>query len=133
MIATALVAAIKADSTLTALVHGRVFPEAPQNANEPYIVYNTISTPRLWDFNGPTGLTESRIQFDCFAGDRIVAKQIATAIRNLFDGQATTLSGYKVQKLEVDDERDLDSARNIGTEQKLFGRSLDIIASFEES
>jgi hypothetical protein len=72
---------------LSALTRDRVFPVViPEDADLPAVAYQRISGPRLLAHDGPTGMAEGRMQVTVLGTSYAEAKEIAGAVRALFDG-----------------------------------------------
>ena len=85
-------AAVVADTTLSALIAKRYYPDvAPQSASVPYIVYTDISLATDQDLNGTNGNRTTRIQFDVYATTKAKARTLREALLALFDGYQGTL------------------------------------------
>ncbi|MEG3166535.1 DUF3168 domain-containing protein [Sphingomonas sp. PB2P19] len=58
----------------------------PKGKKAPFVTYTRVSTPRLRDFNGPTGMAMPTFRVDAYALDFDEAKSIANRIRLALDG-----------------------------------------------
>lgn len=91
MFEKAIRARMLSSAAIAALVGNRVYvDDAPQvtgGANPyPYIVLRTVSATPGHVFAGYDGLTEFRVQVDCYARTSDVSRQLSNAVRNRFDG-----------------------------------------------
>lgn len=59
---------------------------APKGVEAPFVIYTRVSTPRLRDFNGPTGNAMPTFRVDAYALDFDEARALANAIRIKLDG-----------------------------------------------
>lgn len=62
------------------------FGEHPQGAALPALVMNTISDFEGLTMQGPDGLSEGRVQVDCYAATYPEAKGLSRAVRDVFHG-----------------------------------------------
>lgn len=75
-----------ADSTITALVGTRAYPvSAAEQATQPYIVWQRVSTVPVEDHGEGTTLEEISIQVTCFAASHAAAIAIRRAVRAVID------------------------------------------------
>lgn len=98
----AVIAALKADAGVSALVGARVYDEPPQNVTFPYVRYGTDDLAPL------------RMSGDCVDDDiafsvevhsrpvagRVEAKRIAQAVREALDDQTLTVAGFTLEWLQ---------------------------------
>lgn len=64
---TTLVARLKTDPALSALVGANVFPDAVgDGAQPPYVVWYEFANPKMQQINGPVAVNRWRIQFSCY-------------------------------------------------------------------
>jgi hypothetical protein len=110
----ALVAHLAADPVVGPLVVAggkrRIYPlQPPSPATLPLITFQRISTPRVRDFGGDTGLVDPRIQITSWAGSYEEATALAVAVhaalkdlRNEVIGGA---GGVFIRNVALDDER----------------------------
>ena len=95
----ALVAALKADSGVSAITT-RIYPNyIPQNPTYPLIVYQQVSGFRDHALSGPTGHAHPRYQIEAWAQTYDAAKGLAAAIRAALDGKKHTLDGVTISAL----------------------------------
>lgn len=67
----------------------RVYPEpAAQGAALPYITWQRASTAPVTSLSGSSGLDSVRIQVDCWASSKPAARQLATQVRTILEGQS---------------------------------------------
>jgi len=80
-------ALLLASSGVSSLVGTRVnFGTHPQGQPLPAIVLNTISDNEGYTLTGPNGVTQARIQADCYADTYGSAKLLSRAVRSLLSG-----------------------------------------------
>ena len=58
----------------------------PKGKKAPFVTYTRVSTPRLRDFDGPTGMAMPTFRVDVYALDFDEAKALANRIRIALDG-----------------------------------------------
>lgn len=87
MIESDLVAHLKADSALAALVSTRIYPmAAPQNVVKPYITYQVISDNSNQCIEGGIYQSDTRFQLDAWSTSYSNAKAIKAAVLNAISG-----------------------------------------------
>ena len=107
----AVVAALKADTTVASIVGVKVFPLTQiQLAAPPALVYDLQSDVPGQCLSGPDGTSQARFDFTCLSRSLDDDEALADAVRNVFDGITNvTLSGsscfvLEAYKLDEDDE-----------------------------
>lgn len=143
----ALVTYLLTKTAITNLVAARIYPiRRPQGqAVGNSLVYTRVSATRIRSFGGPSGLTNARIQFDCWgtgAKPYQSAKELADALRltldvGLMQGgrvQIGGASGVWVQACKLDDgaEQDLEDPPVNASDTSEFRVSQDYVIWFEE-
>jgi hypothetical protein len=114
-------------SGVAAKVGTRIFPGArPQASALPAIAINRISGAPLYADDGETGLAESRLQIDCWAGTYSEAKLTARAVIDSLSAFVGTVSGVTFPTIMLDAERDLREP-GLNAAEYLFRTSLDFI------
>jgi hypothetical protein len=74
-------------SPITALVGNRIsFNSATQGAGFPYIVLHVIDDAEQHTYKGPDGLSQGRVQVDCYGTTYGQVKALSRAVRSLLDG-----------------------------------------------
>jgi hypothetical protein len=79
-----LVAWLKADATVTALVAGRVSTELPASPTYPLVTLREVTGAELVRYKN---LDEARIQVDCWADTRTAAASLARAVRGVIEAR----------------------------------------------
>lgn len=80
--------AMNADSTLTALLVDRIFPDrANQTDSLPYITYNIRTELGVHHQTGVDGLALTEVQFSIWAASSESRQSVKDAVRDLFDGK----------------------------------------------
>jgi hypothetical protein len=97
----------------------------PQGTGSPYIVLTVISDNEGLTYTGPDGLSQGRVQVDCYAPDYAGAKLASRAVRILLHGYR----GNGFQLIEHAGSRD---SREGGTNEaeRLHRTSLDFMTHF---
>ena len=105
MIEIDLVAHLKADATLTALIGTRIYPlTAPQNVVKPYITYQVINGNSNQCFSGGIYQEDIRFQIDCWSTSYANVKAISEAVVNSLVGfkksyNINVMDGYESETL----------------------------------
>lgn len=114
-------------SAVTALTAQRIFPMSRrQGTTLPAVTVQMISRNIPYCDEGEVGLTEDRLQVDCWGATYSSAKAVARAVvekLSAFDGSP---SGVEIQFAMLEDERDSREGGS-GAESYLFRTSLDFI------
>jgi hypothetical protein len=91
---------------LTALIAGRVYwVNRPQGSVLPAIVLHRVSGQPDMHLIGPSGLTESRVQADCYGATYAACVSVARALEAAVSGYSGTVSGIKFQSITIDSIR----------------------------
>lgn len=115
-------------SGVTALIDERAYHDvAPTKVIIPYVTFQRISTPRIRDLQGLSGLAHPRFQIDAWAVSRASAKAIIDAVRAAFDGHSGTASGVTVKAVSSQDE-----GAEIDPESGLYRARYDVMIWHEE-
>ncbi|MEY9196636.1 hypothetical protein ABIA16_001752 [Sinorhizobium fredii] len=124
---TALTALLTGDARVKQLAGTKVhWVRAPQGTVTPFAVLQVISSRDDYHAQGPSGLTDARVQVDAYAESYLAAKRLSDAILAVLSGYRGTVSGVRLQGGFVDNRRDFPAATS-GDEKPLFRRSADII------
>ena len=127
----AIVLRLLGDSGVAALVSVRIYPVSrDQGSALPAVTVARISGRPVYVDTGDAGLSEARIQIDCWGADYPSAKNTAAAVKASLSGFFGTLDGVTFQNLLIDAERD---SRESGGNQSeyLFRTSVDFIVWFK--
>jgi len=77
------------DPSVVAAAGGRVnWGEHPQGAGATYVVLTVISDAEAHTMRGPCGLSQGRVQVDCYAPTYAAAKGLSRAVRAALDGHS---------------------------------------------
>lgn len=115
-------------SAVTAICSTSInYGEHPQAIRTPYIVLTVIDDAEDADLEGPDGLSQGRVQADCYAPVYGTAKRLARAVRAALDGY----KGGNFQGIFVDATRDF---REGGTNEadRPFRVSVDLLTNWSE-
>lgn len=114
-------------SGITDLVSTRVYwRQAPQSVSGDFINLHRVGGVRDYKMSGASGLIDSRVQADCWAGKYSEAKLIARAVEAVASGYTGTIGGKRLQGIFIDAERD-DDATDSGDTETRFRVSLDLL------
>ena len=121
----ALLAKLLASSGVTALVGARInWARRPQGEPLPAIVLHRIDGAPDVHHGGLSGLIESRVQVDCWAGSYKAAKQTARAVEAAVTAQRFNQASVRFDVVLLVDERDSSFDEAPDT---LFRTSLDLM------
>lgn len=117
------------DSSVSALVSTRVYPVLlPQGCDVPAIRYTNISRPPVNHKKGASGLTQSRIQVDCYDKTYEGAKTLGKAVRLAMIKEGGTWGGCPVSVCRnvdhTDETEEIDVQGNI---KIYFNASMDFL------
>jgi hypothetical protein len=115
-------AALLASSGVTTLVPAARlnWGAHPQGAAKPYVVMMVVSDAQGMTLTGPDGLSQGRVQVDCYAPTYTLAKQVSRAVR-------AVLHGYRGGGFQLVEHVATRDSREGGTNEaeRLFRVSLD--------
>lgn len=101
MLAEGIVAFVNAQDGIAAVIAGRIQPApAPEfdPSLYPMITFQIPSDSSQLANDGPVGVAETRVIFDCLAERYLDARRLALALKTLFHGYSGTLpDGTEVQ------------------------------------
>jgi hypothetical protein len=120
-------AALKSDSTLNALISGRINPsKIGQLKAYPALMFQV--TNRTWDndLDGATGTAEATVEFTAYATDYATPEHITLAVRNIFDGFQGTMSGVVMNYILASDDDDDYSPADNASDRGTFTDSITI-------
>ena len=121
-----LLAYLLADAGLSSLVPNRVFwVRRPQGSPLPAIVLTRISRLPDYTLSGPSDMTQSRIQADCYADSYGRSKAVVRALVARMSGARVKHGATTFQSVFVDGERDSFETTDAG--ERLFRCSTDLI------
>ena len=84
---------------LVALVGSNIYPGiAPQDVSAPYLVFVSVSDNEYYDLGGDIGLSEARIQIECWADSYISSKELSEVVRMHISGFAGYFGNVKIQR-----------------------------------
>jgi len=103
----AIVACLKADADVTALIAGRVYDRVPQGVTLPYVSFGT--TQELPEDADGLDLSDLSIQISVWSDDPGFAegRRIAKAVIKALSGDTLTLNDNALTYLDLDSRRDL--------------------------
>lgn len=107
MIEETIVEMVLDDNKITGYIDDRFYPEKlPQDVTLPAIVYTKISAPEFHDID----VAYPRFQFSCFSKDLTECKNMAIAIKELFQrfkgvvGECHILQGVFLDEVTLPDD-----------------------------
>lgn len=119
-----------ATAGVTALVASRVYcGSRPQGGTVPDIVINRISGAPIYTDDGESGLTNARIQIDCYGATYAAAKGVARAVQVSLSDFLGTSGGTIFERITLDSERDFREGGS-NTSEYLFSTQMDFIIWF---
>ena len=123
----ALSAILKSASGVTDLVPAaRInWGEHPQGTGSPYITMMVVGDNEGLTMQGPDGLSQGRVQIDCYAPTSLLAKQVSRAVR-------AVLHGYRGGGMRLVEHVATRDSREGGTNEaeRLFRVSLDFTTAW---
>ena len=128
LIEQALLTELLTVTALTALIDDKLYyVKAPQDVEEPYVVFFKVSAPREHSLTGASGLATARFQFSTFAETYYQAKQIAQQIQLALQGMNKVIGGVGgvYANILYDNETDL-------TEDELYHIAQEFIVIHKE-
>jgi hypothetical protein len=106
----ALRAYLLAQSGVSSLITDRAYwSMRPQAGALPALVLAVVSPAPSYAMDGYSGLTQTRVQIDCFGVTYAQAKGLARTVRNLLNGKRFTQSSIRFEAFR-NGERDLSEA-----------------------
>lgn len=122
----AIVSRTAADGTVAGIVAARIRPWQPGQADVyPALTYGITTNLRGHDLRAAHGVAEARVQFDCWSYDQGETVALKTALENLWDGFAGTVSGVTILRSAQIDEQDLSEPPASGTDRHLYRIAVD--------
>lgn len=98
----AIVAALRADPAVAALVGGRVYDEPPEDVEFPYCRIG-MTDLRILRLSGPWADDDVMLSVECHSrplAGRVEAARIAHAVRGALDGAALSPAGHALEWLQ---------------------------------
>lgn len=130
-----LVAMLKADPAITAVVAGRVFPEHPPASagSDASLCYQVWSERRTDYLNGPTGWPVARIRFTARSLYVADCNAIRNRLRNWFDGYSGNIGDVYVNRSRFFNVHDIYHDPLPGADKGTVIRYIDIKFQFREA
>lgn len=121
----ALLNYLRSYAPLTALIASKSFwMVLPQGYTQPYLLLSVVSSIPNAVFDGETGLTQTRVQFDAYSLVYLTSKNVGRAIQARIGGKRFTNQSIMFRCFK-DSERD--TFETEATPDKLFRTSLDFL------
>ncbi len=125
------------ESDVTDIVGSKLYlsGSVPQNTAAPYLTVQRISTNHHDASGGSTGLTNGRLQIDCYQLNPELAKTLKDAVKLRLKNvrRPTGIAGSAVKTIIPLDERDIFDVDESGNYIGQPGVSLDFSVWFEEA
>lgn len=129
---------VKANTALTAIIAGQIYPRrAPEGAKRPYIVFHVISLADWRNTSGQDGVSDKRLQCDCWADDdatsRILANTLTTQMVHTTGDSSKfirTQGGSFVYNVQRAGQRDIDTEPQVGKEFAPYGVAVDFLVTY---
>jgi hypothetical protein len=131
----ALVARLKADTQLAAIVGTRIYPLViPQKGATPALVYAIPNTDRARNLAGAAGVATARVLIDARASSYATVKALQEILRQ-YDGFAGTLAGNVVvlNTVMADQTDEFEWPAGTGTDQGTHHLTLEFRFKYRES
>ena len=133
MIEKAIYSLLASNVTLTDLVSTRIYPMIrDQEAGLPAVTYQIISAPRLHSFTGPIGMSQTRVQINCFAADPLEAANISEIIRKAYDGLQGSPADVRIEAMLIEDISDLPVIVPENEQMNVYAKTMDFIVTYKE-
>ena len=89
-----LVSRLRSDVDLTSIIGNAIYAyRAPEDASNPLVIWQTISSQNDRNISGRNGIASSRVQFSCYADTLAQSRQIADAIFASLDSFVGDING----------------------------------------
>jgi hypothetical protein len=130
---TAVVALLRADTTVYGLVATRIYPSyAPHNYTPPVIVYTRLSASRVRSADGSTGMVATNIQLSCWAATKAESETLSSAVQSCLDDYSGTSDGIVIDVISMDNELDAPIVEPDNEEHNEFGKILEFTIWYRE-
>lgn len=121
-----LLSYLRADAAVADAIGGRAYwVHRPQGGVLPAIVLTRIGRLPDYTMGGPSGLTESRIQVDCYAETYAKSKAVVRAVVARLSGARVKQGSTTFHGIFIDGERDTFEQADGG--QSLYRCSTDLL------
>lgn len=129
-----VIAALKADATLTSLVAGRIYADIPpQDDFRPMVVVTTINGIAYGTLNGcQVRAYQSRLTVDSVAESRALSEEIAERVEDILDGFANLADPtHPIQGVVIDGNLEWVLLEPVdGSDQRGFLTSQDFMVNY---
>ena len=128
----AVISLLLDDAGVAALVSTRVYPGSRvQGSALPAVVINRVSGAPVYTDDGESGLSQARLQVDCWGTTYSSAKGVARAVKAVLSAYNGAVDDAVFQNVLLDAERDLREGGGNASEYP-FRTGLDFIFWYEE-
>lgn len=129
-----LPAALRAESTISALVGTRVYPHhAPQTAALPYIVVTQMASNENLTMDGSTGLRMVEFEVDCKADRATESRTLSKTVRTFIDDYSGTAGNETIDAVLVNDESTQYEPPSDGSDRGIYTTILDLMIQYTPS
>jgi hypothetical protein len=120
---------LESGSPVSGIVGDRIYwVERPQGSPTPALVLTRVSDNPDYVMDGPSGFSQTRVQFDAYAETYAGAVSIVRALRDRLSGVRFEQDGVEFQGAFIDGERDqFEDATN--TSERFYRVSVDYMVS----
>ncbi len=103
-----LVAELRADGAVSAIVGQRIFPEVvPQGQDGAAIVYRRVGTTRHQTLDGQRNVIEVIMRIDCWEDSFGACWTLANAVRSALNQLTGAIGGFTIQRSHLEAESNL--------------------------
>ena len=103
-----VVALLKADETVAALVAARIYPiYIPETGSLPCVVYQVTGKEDIYSSGGMSTLVNSKMQLTCFASTYLGVVALCDAVRDAMGAYSGTVGGCVIRVVFLTDQGDI--------------------------
>jgi len=129
-----LPAALRAESTISALVGTRVYPfHAPQTAALPYIVVEQISSEENVALDGTGGLRFVTFDIDCKADRATESRTLGKTVREFLDDYSGAAGNETIDAVLMNSENTEYEPPTDGSDRGIYTTLLDVTIQYTPS
>ena len=129
-IESSLIAHLRADAGLIALVGSRVRLKYAEPSDTSRVIVHRISGDHYHHMAAATGIVRGRFQLNCDADTPIKSIAISEAIRQSLDGFRGTMGDVFVQMCHLESESDDETAPIPGASTGIYSQRLDYLIAW---
>jgi len=135
-IEAALVALLKADSGIAALVGDRIWPlYIQQGETRACLTFQEIDGPEEVSTDGPIGLIDGRFQINCWAPTHAACVALRDDLARVIHSYkfGVTIAGMTIQGMRILDRGDVPALDDQAETLTRYGKLLDVQISYNDS